>query len=363
MADSGGHWKTLAEAQKLTQSTKIPGVIENDIKRNNPLERVPVAQAAGTGLKIEWLREKTTTDDAVTEAAVGQQLVWGDDVEYTEVESTLRYIYLQRKLDRYVQGIYGTYNDYKAQVLLEMEKGLKRVVGDRFIYGDTTYGGTPTQFDGLHALAAENSTPNSATLIAAAATDYSNLNFDAETLGLSITSLRQIIDAMLFGCDEIWVPWNIGIRLDAAYEEMGMVRLASATAGSMATFSKGISDIGKPILYFAGIPVLRTDYLMKEQEGTGTGATANRRGKYASGTITYSVFGVRYGNVMERDPGLCYAFGGTSNAGDLYELVLWENLEDYNAGGMRMNSYGTVLLGSPKCVARIADVTDVAVIA
>jgi len=43
---SGGHWKTLAEAQKLTQSTKIPGVFEEDIKRNNPLERIPVAQAA-----------------------------------------------------------------------------------------------------------------------------------------------------------------------------------------------------------------------------------------------------------------------------------------------------------------------------
>ena len=39
MANSGGHWATLAEAQKLTQSTKIPGVIEEDVKRNNPLDR------------------------------------------------------------------------------------------------------------------------------------------------------------------------------------------------------------------------------------------------------------------------------------------------------------------------------------
>src|SRR3990167_8034377 len=147
MAESGGHWKTLAEAQKLTQSYKIPGVIETDMKRNNPVLRVPVSQAAGTGLKIEWLRENTTTEDAVENANVGQQLVWGEDVEYTEVESTLRYTYIQRKLDRYVQNIYGTYNDYKAQVLLECEKGLKRKVGDRVIYGDTTYGGSPTEWD------------------------------------------------------------------------------------------------------------------------------------------------------------------------------------------------------------------------
>src|SRR3990172_1160495 len=154
MADSGGHWLNLAEAKKLTQSTKIPGVFEQDVKRNNPIDRVPVAQAAGTGLKIEWLRENTTTEDAVTGADPGGALSWADDVEYTEVESTLRYVYIQRKLDRYVQNIYGTYNDYKMQVLAEMEKGLKRKLGDRFIYGDETYGGSPTQWDGLHALAA-----------------------------------------------------------------------------------------------------------------------------------------------------------------------------------------------------------------
>ena len=355
MSDSGGHWATLSEAQKLTQSHKIPGVIENDIKRNNPLERVPVAQAAGTGLKIEWLREKTITESDALEADVGQNLVWSEDVDYTEVESTLRYTYMQRKLDRYVQNIYGTYNDYQAQVLLEMEKGLKRKLGDRFLYADTTYGGAPTQFDGLHALNAKIGTPNSASVVA-----YSDLNLDGETIGFQFSLLRRMLDAMLFGCDEIWVPGPIGIRIDAAYEEKGFVGLASGTAGSLSLLTRGISDIGKPVMYFAGIPIIRTDYLVKEQEGTGTGATADRRGKYASGTVTYSIFGVHFGNVMEKDPGVCYAFGGTQAAGDLYELYTWERLENYNAAGMRMDSYGTVLLGSPKCVARIADVTDVA---
>ena len=131
MAESGGHWNTLAEAQKLTQSTKIPGVFEEDVKRNNPLERLPVAQAAGTGLKIEWLRENAIAESAVQFTSIGDQLSWSEDITYTEVESTLRRLYIQRKLDHYVQGIYGTYNDYKAQVLLESEKGLKRRVGDK----------------------------------------------------------------------------------------------------------------------------------------------------------------------------------------------------------------------------------------
>lgn len=362
MASSGGHWKTLAEAQKLTQSHKIPGVFEEDIKRNNPLDRMPVAQAAGTGLKIEWLRENTTTEDAATEADVGDQLVWGEDVEYTEVESTLRYIYMQRKLDRYVQNIYGTYNDYKAQVLLECEKGLKRKCGDRIIYGDTTYGGSPTQFDGLHALAAERSTPNSASVVA-----YSDLNLDNESQGLQLSLLRRMIDAMKYGCDEIWVPPQIGIRLDAAYAEYGFrtdtgETLQTIVHGDISLLTRGVNDIGRPILFFMGIPIVRTDFLVREQDGTGTGATSNARAKY-SDDGTFSIFGVKYGDILAKEPGVCFAFGGTEGEGDLYELWTWERLEDYNAGGMRLDNYGSVLLGSTKCLARIFDVDDAAIIA
>lgn len=359
MASSGGHWKDLTEVQKLTQSTKIPGVIEEEVKRNPPIERLPIAQAAGTGLKIEWLREKVTMEDEAVEAAVGDQLAWGESSEYDEVESTLRYIYIQRKLDRYVQNIYGTYNDYQAQMLLECEKGLKRKLSDRIIYADTTYGGTPTQFDGLHALAAERGTPN-----AAATVTYSDLNIDQATGALSLALLRRMVDAMLFGCDELWVPKQLGIRLDALYEEAGITYSVSSNGTNHLTLlTRGTNEIGRPILFWAGIPIIRTDYLVAEADGTGTGGTSNARGKYSSGTRCYSIFGIRKGNVMERDPGICYAFGGTEGQGDLYELWTWDRLEDYNAGGIRLDTYGTVLLGSTKCLGRIFDITDASVVA
>lgn len=362
MASSGGHWKTLSEAQKLTQSHKIPGVIEEDVKRNNPLDRMPVAQAAGTGLKIEWVRENTTTDDAVVEADVGDQLSWGEDVEYTEVESTLRYVYIQRKLDRYVQNIYGTYNDYKVQMLLECEKGLKRKIGDRLLYADTTYGGSPTQWDGLHALVAEKGTPN-----AAATTTYSDLNIDQADAGLSLALLRRMLDAMKLGCDEILVPPQIGIRIDTAYGEYGFrtdtgETLQTIVHGDISLLTRGLNDIGRPIMYFAGVPIVRTDYLVAEESGTGTGATSNARAKYSSDS-TFSIFGVKYGDVLARNPGICFAYGGTEGEGDLYELWTWERLEDFNAGGIRLDSYGTVLLGSTLCLARIHDVDDSAVTA
>ncbi|KKN74197.1 hypothetical protein LCGC14_0392830 [marine sediment metagenome] len=356
MASSGGHWATLAEAQKLTQSTKIPGVFEEDIKRNNPVERMPVAQAAGTGLKIEWLRESSTTEDAVVEADIGDQLSWAEDITYTEVESTLRYIVIQRKLDRYVQNIYGSYNDYRVQVLLESEKGLIRKVGDRVIYADTTYGGLPTQFDGYHALAAERGTP-----WAGSGTTLSRLNMDMGNGALSLLYLRTQIDQMRYGVSEILIPPQLGIRFDAAYQERGFTYAVSSNeTNHFMMLTQSVNEIGRPILFFMGIPLVRTDYLVQEDDGTGTGATSDKRDK---GTDNYSLFCVKYGNVMAREAGVTYAFGGTEGTGDLYELWTWERLEGYNAGGMRLDNYGTVLLGSTLNLGRIIDISDAAIVA
>jgi len=348
MAESGGHWKNLAEAQKLTQSTLIPGVIETDIKRNNPLDRMPVAQAANSGESIKWVREKTLTEDAVIDASIGQELVWSEDVEYDEVETALKIQYIQRKLDHFVKDIYGNFTNYRAQVLLEMEKGLKRKIGDKILYDDLTYGGAK-QFDGLHALASENSLT-------------SGLNID-EAGPLSLSNLRDMTDSMKGGVDEIWVPYCILRQMEMAYEERGFAALASATAGALSLITKGISDIGKRLLFWNGIPLVPTDYLVPEEDGTGQthdGGTA--RAKYTV-TKKYSIFAVKYGNVMERDPGLCLAYGGTEGEGDFYKIVAFPELEDYDAEGMRIVSYDAVLLGAKFCLGRIFDVEDAAVVA
>ena len=357
MADSGGHWKTLAEAQKLTQSLKIPGVFEEDIKRNNPIERIPVGQAAHSGLKIEWLREKVTLEDDVVETDIGDQLSWSDDVEYEEKEMTLRRSYIQRKLDKYVQGIYGTYNNYEERVLLESEKGLKRKIGARLIYADTTYGGTPSQFDGYHALAAEHGTPYTA------GSAYDPKNIDGGEAGLSLGLLRELIDAMKHGVDEILSPYEIIRRMDAAYQEKGFAGLMTSTAGNLAFMTLGYNEAGKRVLFWDGIPLVRTDYLVAEQANTGTGASADIRALHSSGDKQYSMFPIKYGMMMdgESNSGIQFAYGGTEGQGDLYKLVRFPELEDYDAGGIRLVTYGAVLLGSSLCLGRIFDIEDVAV--
>jgi len=359
MADSGGHWKTLAEAAKLSQSMKIPGVFEEDIKRNNPIDRIPVAQASGTGTKIEWLQEKIVLEDAVTEVNVGGQLSWSEDVEYTECETELRRVYIQRKLDHFVQGIYGTYNNYEAQMLLECEKGLRRKLGTRLIYADYTYGGSPSQFDGYHALAAAHGTPWTSS-----ATSNDAKNIDMATGALSLTYLRTFMDAMLLGVDELLMPFEIVRRLDAAYQEKGFAGLATATAGNLSFMTMGFNEAGKRVLFWDSTPLIRTDFLVAEQDGTGTGATSDKRGIYSSGTKVYSIFGLKYGsgNVGSPDPGIVFAYGGTEGQGDLYKLVRFPELEDYDAGGIRMISYCGVLLKSTHCIGRIADITDAAIV-
>jgi hypothetical protein len=356
MADSGGHWKTLAEVTKLTQSKKIPGVFEEDIKRNNPIDRITVGQAAHSGLKIEWLREKTTTEAAVGEIDIGDQLSWSDDIEYDEKESTLRRLYIQRKLDHYVQGIYGTYNNYEARVLLESEKGLKRKLGTRLIYGDTTYGGTPAQFDGYHALAAEHGAPYTGTT-----GDAKNIN--QNNAGLSLGYLRVLVDEMKHGVDEILAPYEIIRRMDAAYQEKGFAGLAYNVAGNLGFLTMGFNELGKRVLFWDAIPIVRTDFLVAEQAETGTGSSSDARGVYTSGTRNYSLFAIKYGMVMngEQNPGLQFAYGGTEGQGDLYKLVRFPELEDFDAGGIRLVTYGSVLQGSSLTLGRIYDVTDAAI--
>jgi len=362
MAESGGHWANLAAAQKLTQSMKIPGVFEEDIKRNNPLERLTVGQAAHSGLKIEWLREKpasvTAIEAAVTEIDIGEQLSWTEDVDYDEKEMTLRRSYIQRKLDHFLPGIYGTYNNYEARMLLESEKGLKRKIGARIIYADNTYTSSK-QFDGIHALAAEHGTP----WTQGSVYDPKNIDNGGANVGLSLHFLRVLVDSMLHGVDELWAPFEIIRRMDAAYQERGFASLATGTAGNMSFITMGYNDLGKRILFWDGIPIIRTDYLVAEADGTGTGSSANARGLYSTGTRAYSIFGIKHGNVLNQEPGLTYAYGGTEGLGDLYKLVRFPELEDYDAGGIRLVNYGALLLGSSLCLGRIADIGDHAIVA
>jgi len=337
-----GHWSSLTQAQKLTQSQLIPGVIEEDIQRNNILDRVPVAQARGQTIK--WNREQYVMETDVANVAIGDQLSWSASMTYEQMEVALKRKYVQRRLDNFIPDVYGTINDYEAQVLWEMKKGLIRRLGDDIIYDDLTYG--TNEFDGLHALACVQQ----------------GTDLDIEEDGaLALSNLRIQHDAMKHGIDFCYIPFNIARRIDEAYQEQGLTTLATYT--TLARISYGVDDQGKRVMFFDGVPFLRTDFL-KEETADLCNATSTDEARAKSTTgDNWSLFHVKMGDVFNGEPGLTLGFGNTEMLGQFYKIVLFDELENYDAGGIRLVSYVAPLLGSKLSLGRINDITDASVTA
>lgn len=341
-----GHWKDLTEAQKLTNSQLIKGVFEEDIKLNNPIERVAVALALGKSVK--WNREKVTLEGSVQDIEIGEKLTWVSNVEYNQKESELVRKAIPRILDNFVVDVYGTEQNYEAQALWEIKKGMMRKLGDSYIYDDNTYGSSK-QMKGLHQWASENCTGGAADGV---------LDIDQGSAALSIRNLRLLVRAMKYGIDYFLIPPCLGDRIDAAYEEAGLARLKGDTAGTMMHFTKGIDQAGNEIMKFKGIPLIRTDYLVSEDADTGRGTTARTR---VTGGV-YSIFAVKSGDIFAGNPGVTLAFGNPEMKSKLYKVDYFDKLEDYDAKGIRLITYPNVLLGSKLCLGRIHDITDAEVV-
>lgn len=355
MALSGGHWENLTAVKKLTQPTLIPGVIEEDIKRGNPLMILPIAQANHTGSSIKWLRQDPdkTAEGDVAETTIGGQTSWTESVDYDEHEVELKIAYLQRKLDRYIPAIYGTFNNYEEIVLQDMLDGMGKQIGDRLVYGDTTYGNAK-QCDGLHAIAAEN-------------TNDTDINKDMGNAALSLATWRKLFQAMKQGVDFWLVPYVIANHIDAAYQEKGFTGLKSATAGTLANITWGINEMGEPVNYFCGKPIIRCDFLVGETNDSGRGTTsATARTKDSSGN--YTIFGIKRGrgDLGARDPGVKIVFGQPDETevadGKLVFLEYFNKLENWIGKGMRTESYYNLLPGGSMCVGRIFDIADDAIV-
>ncbi len=95
---------------------------------------------------------------------------------------------------------------------------------------------------------------------------------------------------------------------------------------------------------------------MARQRGEGSDAKES-----SSSGDEFTVFGIKMGNVMEKEPGVTLAYGGTEGAGDFYKMDLFPTLEDYDAEGMRMVSYLAMLYSSTLVIGRIHGITDTAV--
>lgn len=338
MADSGGHWLNLAEAQKLSLTNLLPGVVDEDKLRMPLAPLFPVMQARGT--TTTWNRTDGTR--RALRAAVGDELLNRDVESYTQMTRTLRIMYDQSLLNNYVAAVYGTINDYRATRLTELQASVWKTLNDAIVYDDGTY--NSTHGEGLHAMAYAHGVLDA------------NLSID-EGGALSIANLRTMLRAMKNGTDAFVFPFEIAQRLDAYLQESG---IASWVGPGQFTFSK--DDVGMRLTSFDNVPILRTDYLVAEQAATGEGSDA--KAKYTSGTKEYSIFGIKFGQVVTDSPGVTLGFGQSGDDGSgLFKVVYTKDHPSYDADQLRFITYWNLLDGSRYSVARIHGITDAAVTA
>lgn len=346
MADSGGHWANLAEAQKLTEPMFLPGVVQEDIRSGGLLGVLPVQQVIGQ--KVRWNRQ--ATQPSAHRASIGSQLAWEEETSYTQLDRELVIAYKQTALDQFVEGTYNNYNDYGAQQLIEDVDAMVNHINDDIIYGDSTNGLSNEPF-GLHIMAQ--------TYGEGLGRESDEINI-AEGGGLALSNLRALEVGMKHGIDFFLFPQEIAVRLDAYTQEAG---LSTNTFGQISFTS---DDLGKRVTHWNGIPVIRSDYLVAETNGTGAGS--NKRTKNTTGSsLNYSVFAIKMGSGQGNSNGLRLGFGtGPRNdmaQGQLMKRRVFADLEDFDASGLRHVAYWNLIDGSAMSVGRIYDITDVIVVA
>ena len=343
---SGGHWLNLSEVLKATMPTLIPGVVDENHKRGNPVDILPFSQANHTGSSIYWLRSGQDAEGDVANIGIGGQTSFSESVTFVRKETDLKICYIQRKLDKFVPAMYGTFNNYEELMIQDAMKAITKKAGDKIIYDDYTYDANKLQMNGIHAWAATN---------------YGeDWDIDEGEGALALEHLRVLSDEMKHGLDYWLMPFCIARQIDKTYHELGIASLASATAGALGLISYGPSDIGGRTTYFDGKPIVRSDFMLAEQANTGMGS--NARAKYTSGTKQYSIFGIlnRKGGLLVEDPGLGVAFGKTEGDGEFWNLEYFDKLVDYIGKGFRLEAYTALIPGSKYCIGRVLDITNAA---
>ncbi len=349
MADSGGHWVDLAAAQKLSQEKRVPGFIDEDVRRGALTDMLPVAQQTGT--QLTWLREKI--QGTSRRAAVGATLLWDEEYDYDEISEALVIRYKQSPLNKYVRDVYGTFNNYASIVMREDRKALFYGINDDLVYGDPTNGtggsGTGGEPRGLHFLAQLFPTP--------LGQDANSLNIDEGEAGLSLANMRAIEDAMRYGIDFWLMPFVIWRRLAAYAQEAG---LSTNTFGQIIF---NVNEIGQRVMFWNGVPVVPSDFLVAEQANVGTDGTS-KRDKHTSGDKQYSIFAIKRGDPQIGGAGVGWMFGGSgASPAEPVMTEAFDKLEDFDAAGLRNKVYHNLADGSSMAIGRIWDIEDVAVVA
>lgn len=318
-----GFWNTLSEAQLLTQSILLGGVIEEIIEEGQLVPRLPITQIDGKDLVYN--REIGTPDASFYD--IGEEIASQANEDYDQITSTLKRAIGQWDLDAFITKTYRNVNDLKALAIQRARKGVARTVEDKLIYGDAT--ASPKEFDGLHNLAATAMTINQGSTSTGAALSLANLD-------LLIDSVKPAPSLLLMNFEVLRRLSAVGRGGTTSYP---VVQMPESAGG----------DIQPMVTAYRGIPIQRTDFLKQ----TETIASSTFSAK--TGGATSSIFALRFDSID---------MGGVSlvTGNPAFEVDEWEKLENKDAGRIRLVWYLTLGNGSTKSLGRIDGITDVAVV-
>ncbi len=344
---SGGYWNNLAEVLKATTPTLIPGVVDDNYKRGNPVDILGFVQANHTGEYIRWLRESANLEDAVADIGQGGATVFSEGATFSAQTAVLRICYLMTKIDSYDNAIWQTQNDYERMALEGMMRDITKKLGHKIVYDDYTYDGTGLSMDGLHAWAATNW--------------GEAWDIDEGEGALSLENMRIISDELKHGFDFWLMPFALARQIDRVYREMGLVSLKSATAGALGLIQYGLNEAGGRTLMFDSKPIIRSDFLVAEEANTGQGTTSgDARAAQSSSTNMYSIFAIKLGatTLGSIDPGVKVAFGKTETDGAFFNLEYIEKMTGFIGKALRLAAYTNLIVGSKWGIGRITDITN-----
>ncbi len=344
---SGGYWNNLAEVLKATTPTLIPGVVDDNYKRGNPVDILGFVQANHTGEYIRWLRESANLEDAVSDIGQGGATIFSEGATFSAQTAILRICYLMTKIDSYDNAIWQTRNDYERMALEGMMRDITKKLGKKIVYDDFTYDGTGLSMDGLHAWAATNW--------------GEAWDIDEGEGALALENMRIISDELKHGFDFWLMPFALARQIDRVYREMGLVSLKSATAGALGLIQYGLNEAGGRTLMFDNKPIIRTDFLVAEEANTGQGTTSgDARAVQSSSTNMYSIFAIKLGatTLGSIDPGVKVAFGKTETDGAFFNLEYIEKMTGFIGKALRLAAYTNLIVGSKWGIGRITDITN-----
>lgn len=338
-----GHFENLVEGQKLVQSKLLSGVVQETYEEGQLLQKLPVTVIDSKSLLYN--RESTLPSAAFYD--IHEQIPWTADVNFAQKEIALKISARQDVLDNFMLKTYKNPNDYRTEILRVLRKGVMRTIEDKLIYGNID--SDSAEFDGVgHLLPAD---------IAGGET-WATANPQAYDMGgastaVTMTVLRQLVDVVRPKPSILLMTRTMRNTLSATAFEKGIVLASAGIGAGHITYSK--NEFGSVIDYFDGIPIVISDYL-----GGSYGETDNTVNKATSASGICSIWALRFGQIM--DGGLSLVVGGGTGGMELFKMKEIEDLEDYDAAGIRLVAYCALAQGSSKATGVIHSIDENGVI-